>query len=155
MLICLRFCDIREVENLARMQHRLSQCGLFGVVHSFEKDRHQECGNLIVSNFASGHAIDEERDLFTRKLRAVTFLADDILRPQCKFKLEAALPLDVRKVSGPSREFLVIPSGLRPKITKTAVQAGGIDQPIHWHCGSSETFRTSDGRAETLALNSL
>src|SRR5438132_1179214 len=81
MLICLRFCDIREVENLARMQHRLSQCGLFGVVHSFEKDRHQECGNLIVSNFASGHAIDEERDLFTREFRAVTFFPNDVLRP--------------------------------------------------------------------------
>src|ERR1700730_12565143 len=62
------------------MKHGLGQCGLFGVSHSFEKDRHEQSSALVVSDGSIGNAADKKLDLGWREFSAITLFANDVLR---------------------------------------------------------------------------
>src|SRR5689334_6586194 len=70
MFVDFRFGDVRKIEHLSRMKHRVCQRGGFGVSHSIQKDRHQQRGTLIVSNVTIGDPTNEEFDLLAREFAA-------------------------------------------------------------------------------------
>lgn len=64
------------------MKHGVGQHFLLDVVHAFEEDGHQQRADLIIGDRAARHAVDEETDLLARKLSAITFFSDYVLRSQ-------------------------------------------------------------------------
>ena len=74
--------NLGQVHTNARVHHRIGEPGgLFGG-HAPEQNRHQQRRRLVVWQGSSGHAGDEETNLFAVECPAVTFLDDDIERAQ-------------------------------------------------------------------------
>jgi len=52
------------------------------VIHAIEVNGHQQCANLVISDLAVRHSIDEEFNLFMRQRLTVSLFSDNVLRSQ-------------------------------------------------------------------------
>ena len=64
MLVCFRFGNIGEVEDVAGVEHCFRQRLLLCLVHAIQVNGHEQRADLVVSNATAGNSADEEVNLF-------------------------------------------------------------------------------------------
>ena len=80
MLVHFDSGDVREVDNLTRVQHHIGECGRLLPVHAPEIHSHQERGHLIIGDRSGNVLRDELLELLLGERRTFALLPDQFNR---------------------------------------------------------------------------
>src|ERR1700694_669918 len=78
MLVDLDASDRAQVQHLAAADHCLRQGQCLGTRHASNADGHEPRGHLVVRNLSTQITVQQEIDLVSRVLAAITLAADHL-----------------------------------------------------------------------------
>ncbi len=85
VLVHLAPRDLRKVQHLARVEHRVGERGGLRTTQPAKHCGHQKRRHLIIGNFAAGITCDDEFNFIARQFSAIALFADEFnkkhLRP--------------------------------------------------------------------------
>jgi hypothetical protein len=145
------------------VQHGVGKVCLLVIVHTIQVDGHEQSANLIVGNRAARDAFDKEGDLLARKVIAIAFSANYVLRSQsfplslCSANVMQTVTIGAmrsvpplllrlcRLMCGRAEPFRKTPfTFLRLRLS---ILIGGTASEYFQLAGKAEPFRTSSATA--------